>query len=197
MLDALKACGANPDDPAFQKALVFVSRCQNLESEYNTTQFAAKINDGGFYYTCTVGKQDESRESAEGGLRSYGSMTYSGLKSMIYAGLTKDDPRVKAASRWIRKNYGVASNPGMGDAGLFYYYHTFAKALDAMGLDEIEDAKGVKHDWRRELTEELAKRQKDDGSWVNKNTHWMEGDPNLATSFALLALTYCRPTERK
>ena len=29
-------------------------------------------------------------------------MTYSGLKSMIYAGLTKDDPRVKAAVQWIR-----------------------------------------------------------------------------------------------
>ncbi len=48
----------------------------------------------------------------------------------------------------------------MGDAGLYYYYHTFAKALDAFGIDEIEDAKGVKHDWRRELTEELARRQK-------------------------------------
>ena len=122
-----------PDDPAIQKALVFVSRCQNLESEHNTTKFAAKVNDGGFYYTPVLSKQEEERQTPDGGLRSYGSMTYSGLKSMIYAGLTKDDPRVKAAVQWIRKNYDVKSNPGMGEAGLYYYYHTFAKALDAFG----------------------------------------------------------------
>jgi hypothetical protein len=193
LIDALKAAGAGDDDPAIQKALVFVSRCQNLESEHNTTKFAAKVSDGGFYYTCVLGKQDEERETSGGGLRSYGSMTYSGFKSMIYAGLTKDDPRVKAALKWIRKNYDVKSNPGMGSAGLYYYYHTFAKALDTLGIDEIEDAKGVKHDWRRELTDELARRQKENGSWVNTDGKWMEGDPNLATGFALLALSYCRP----
>lgn len=36
-LDALKATGATEQDPAVQKALVFLSRCQNLESEFNTT----------------------------------------------------------------------------------------------------------------------------------------------------------------
>ena len=94
LIDALKSCGAGPDDKAVQEALVFVSRCQNLESEHNTTQFAGKVNDGGFYYTCVLGKQDQARETPNGGLRSYGSMTYSGLKSMVYAGVTKDDPRV-------------------------------------------------------------------------------------------------------
>jgi len=192
-IEALKSCGAKADDPAIQRALVFVSRCQNLESEHNTTPFAAKVNDGGFYYTCVVEKLSAERETADGGLRSYGSMSYSGLKSMIYAGLTRDDPRVKAAVEWIRKHYDVSTNPGMGDAGLYYYYHTFAKALDALGIDQIEDAQGVKHDWRRDLTEELARRQEQNGSWVNSNTRWMEGDPNLATAFALLALSYCRP----
>ena len=196
LIETLKACGAGPEDPAIQKALVFVSRCQNLESEHNTTPFAAKINDGGFYYTCAVDQQGKTRQTPEGGLRSYGSMGYSGLKSMIYAGLTKDDPRVKAAVTWIRKNYDVKSNPGQGDAGLYYYYHTFAKALDVLGEDLIEDAAGVKHDWRRELTEELARRQQADGSWVNANTRWQEGDPNLATAFALLSLSYCRPATK-
>lgn len=193
LVDALKASGAKADDPALQKALTFVSRCQNLESEHNTTPFAAKSNDGGFYYTPVLNKQEQEREGPEGGLRSYGSMTYSGLKSMIYAGVNKDDPRVKAAYTWICKHYDLKNNPGMGDSGLYYYYHTFAKALDALGIDEIEDAKGVKHDWRRELAEELAQRQKPDGSWVNTNSTWMEGDANLSTAFALLALTYCRP----
>jgi squalene-hopene/tetraprenyl-beta-curcumene cyclase len=194
LVDALKSAGAKSDDPAIQKALVFVSRCQNLESEHNTTPFASKVNDGGFYYTCTMGKQEESREAGPQALRSYGSMTYSGLKSLIYAGLNKDDPRVKAAMQWIRKNYSVESNPGQGQAGLYYYYHTFAKTMDVLGGDQFEDAKGVKHDWRRELIEALAKRQQPDGSWVNKDTKWMEGDPELSTPLALLALTYCRPS---
>lgn len=88
---------------------------------------------------------------------------------------------------------GVKSHPGMGDAGLYYYYHSFAKTLDVLGIDEIEDAQGVKHDWRRDLTEELARRQQANGGWVNTNSRWMESDPNLATSFAILALSYCRP----
>jgi squalene-hopene/tetraprenyl-beta-curcumene cyclase len=31
-----------------------------------------------------------------------------------------------------------------------------------------------------------------DGSWVNENPRWMEGDPNLVTAYALLALAYCQ-----
>lgn len=204
LVDALKASGAKADDPALQKALLFISRCQNLESEHNTTKYASKVGDGGFYYTCVGDQRNRAEGGAggdrltpNGGLRSYGSMTYSGLKSMVHAGLTKDDPRVKAALEWIRKYYDLKNNPGMGDAGLYYYYHTFAKALDAFGVDELEDVNGVKHDWRRELTEELARRQRPDGSWINGNSQWMEGDPNLATAFALLALSYCHPSTGK
>ncbi|MGA2061094.1 MAG: prenyltransferase/squalene oxidase repeat-containing protein [Thermoguttaceae bacterium] len=192
-IDALKACGNGSDDPGIQKALQFVSRCQNLETEHNTTPFAAKNPDGGFYYTCVAGGGSPAGKTDNGGLRSYGSMTYSGLKSMIYAGVKPDDPRVKAALQWIRKNYDVKNNPGLGQAGLYYYYNVFAKSLDALGDDMFEDAAGKKHDWRRELAEELFSRQKEDGSWINGNTKWMEGDPNLATGFALLALSYCRP----
>ena len=68
----------------------------------------------------------------DGGLRSYASMTYAGLKSMIFAGVGPEDPRVKAAVSWIRKHYDLQSNPGMGTAGLFYYYHTFGKAMTAL-----------------------------------------------------------------
>ena len=167
LIDALKAPGNDANGEAIKRALVFVSRCQNLETEHNTTPFAAKNPDGGFYYTPAAGGSSMAGETPEGGLRSYGSMTYAGLKSMIYAGVGPDDPRVKAAVKWIRKHYDLKSNPGMGDAGLYYYYHTFAKALDALGQDEFEDAKGVKHDWRAELRAELARRQQPDGSWVN------------------------------
>jgi squalene-hopene/tetraprenyl-beta-curcumene cyclase len=192
LIDALKASGRGADDPAVMKALTFVSRCQNLETEHNTTPFADKNPDGGFYYTPAAGGDSPAGILPNGGLRSYGSMTYSGLKSMIYAGVKADDPRVKAAIQWIRNNYDLQSNPGgMGTGGLYYYYQVFAKAMDALGEDRFVDAAGKEHDWRRELAEELFSRQKENGSWVNDNARWMEGDPDLVTSYALLSLSYC------
>ncbi|MDR1963948.1 MAG: terpene cyclase/mutase family protein [Planctomycetaceae bacterium] len=193
-LDALKTTGKNADDPAIQKALVFVSRCQNLESEHNTMPFVAtnaKNLDGGFIY---VNQPGASRmESAEESLRSYGAMTYAGLKSMIYAGLNKDDKRVKAAFDWISKHYSVKEHPGRGANGLFYYYHTMSKSLDVLQLNEIETADGNKHAWKTELSEELLSKQKENGSWVNDGSRqWMENDPNLVTGFVLLVLAYCQ-----
>jgi squalene-hopene/tetraprenyl-beta-curcumene cyclase len=192
-VESLKACGRGADDPAIQKALVFVSRCQNLESQHNTTPMASKNPDGGFFYTCDAGGVSPAGQTPTGGLRSYASMTYSGLKSMIHAGLGPDDPRVRAAVEWIRGNYSLKSNPGMGDSGLYYYYHVFAKTFGTLGTQLFEDAAGVAHDWRRELADELLHCQREDGSWINANHRWMEGDPNLATAYAVLALSYCRP----
>ena len=192
LIDALKSAGRGPDDEAIQNALVFVSRCQNLETEYNTTEFAAKDPDGGFYYTPAAGGSSQAGKTEKGGLRSYGSMTYAGLKSMIFAGLGPDDPRVKAATKWLANNYRLDENPGLGNAGLYYYYNTFAKTLSAVGSDTFQDAAGAKHDWRKDLIGTLASLQKPDGSWVNENNRWLEGDPNLVTAYSLLALTYCR-----
>jgi len=193
LVDALQATGNDENSEAMQRALLFVSRCQNLESKDNTTPFAAKVNDGGFYYTPAAGGVSQAgTDEATGGLRSYASMTYAGLKSMIYAGVKPDDPRVKAALGWLKKHYDLDSNPGMGTAGLYYYYHTFAKALSALGEDKFVDEQGVEHDWRTELVTELASRQREDGSWVNENNKWMEGDASLVTGYALLALSYTK-----
>jgi hypothetical protein len=197
MVDALQAMDVGPNDPAIQRALAFISRCQNLESEHNDTAFAGLVKDGGFYYEIPVEKIDPStspeRFTPEGGLRSYGSMTYAGLKSMIYAGLTENDPRVKAAVDWINANYSVTENPGMGTAGLFYYYHTFGASLNAAKKGLVTDASGKQHDWRADLITALADSQNEDGSWTNENNRWFEDDKNLSTSFALIALSYCKP----
>ncbi|MFN0054689.1 MAG: prenyltransferase/squalene oxidase repeat-containing protein [Planctomycetales bacterium] len=191
LLEALKASGVDANDPAMKKALVFISRCQNLESEHNTTPFASKVNDGGFYYTPAAGGNSQAGPTDNGGLRSYSSMTYAGLKSMIYAGLKPDDPRVAAAFKWIQKHYTVEENPGMGQQGLFYYFHTFAKALQTMQVKTVTDANGRMHDWRQELRQHVLSLQQKNGSWVNPEKRWMEGDPNLATAYALLTLAYC------
>jgi squalene-hopene/tetraprenyl-beta-curcumene cyclase len=190
LVDALKAAGNGSDDQAMRRALIFVSRCQNLETKHNTTPFAAKNPDGGFYYTCAAGGETKADATASGGLRSYGSMTYAGLKSMLYAGVSADDPRVVAAKRWVQMHYTLDENPGIGAQGLYYYYHTCAKALAAVGEDQFVDANGVERNWRRDLVDALAKRQQDNGSWLNESTRWLEGDPNLVTAYALLALSY-------
>ena len=119
-------------------------------------------------------------------------MTYAGLKSMIYAGLSKDDPRVESALGFIRKNYSVDENPGMGQQGLYYYYHTFAKALNLLKVETITDSAGKSHDWRAELVTALSKRQKADGSWTNPADRFLEGDANLVTAYGLLALSHAR-----
>ncbi|MCA9024064.1 MAG: terpene cyclase/mutase family protein [Planctomycetaceae bacterium] len=194
MLDAFAAAGLTKDDPAVQKALIFVSRAQNLETEHNTTPHAGKIEDGGFYYTPAAGGETKAGLTPNGGLRSYASMTYAGLKSMIYAGLTEDDQRVKAATEWIKRFYTLDENPGVGQQGLFYYYHTFAKTLSVLDVDEFVEADGTRHDWRKELAEHLASVQQENGSWLNPTDRWYEGDPNLVTAYSLLALSYCDPT---
>jgi squalene-hopene/tetraprenyl-beta-curcumene cyclase len=195
LVEALTTAGAPKDDPAIQRALTFVSRSQNLPGEFNDQPFAAKTSDedkGGFVYNPLEQSNEKSdKRTAAGGLRSEGGMTYAGLKSFLYAGVSKDDVRVKAAIAWVRRNYTLSENPGQGQAGVFYYYHTFAKAMDALGEDPFEDAKGVKHDWRAELLAELKKRQKPDGSWANENGAFLENVPELATAFAVLALSYC------
>jgi squalene-hopene/tetraprenyl-beta-curcumene cyclase len=190
-VEALREIGAEEDDQAIQDALVFVSRCQNLESEDNPVAGQTRGDDGGFFYTFVSPDENPAGQEASGGLRSYGSMTYAGLKSLIYAGLTADDPRVEAATRWIRDNYTTTENPGLGKRGLYYYYNTFSKCLKVLGEDEFVDRDGVKHDWRAELLETLALAQNVDGSWVNDDRMWYETDANLVTGYVLTVLTLC------
>lgn len=195
-IEALREAGVPPDDPALKKALVFVSRCQNFKNEANDQPWAGQINDGSFIYTAAGGGETKA-DNPEGKLLGYGSMTYAGIKSMIYCGVTKDDPRLKKAFEWIRANYTVDANPGMPPGleqrGLYYYYHTMSKTLDILGYEELVDAKGVKHNWRADLFAAIAKRQKPDGSWSNPTDRWFEGDPNLVTGYVLMALSYCKP----
>ncbi len=207
-VEALRDSGLPADDPALKRALIFVSRCQNFQSEFNDQPRAGKVNDGGFVYNPGggggAGGGEGRGKAARGGAnagpaakeaavpRSYAGMTYSGLKSMIYAGLKQDDPRVKAAIGYIKENYTLDENPGQGQRGLYYYYHTFAKAMALLGQPIFTDSKGQQHDWRAELAAALAKRQEPNGGWVNRDDRFMEGDPHIVTSFGLLALAATR-----
>ncbi|WP_058556866.1 prenyltransferase/squalene oxidase repeat-containing protein [Thiohalocapsa sp. ML1] len=180
-LEALKATDFDPDDPVWEKALVFVSRNQN-NSETNDVEIS--VDDGGFSYMPNY--------SPHGGGESYGGMTSAGLLSLLFAGVDKTDPRVQAAYDWIRANYTLETNPNAKEGqGLFYYYNAFAKAMAAYGEPTVTDTDGKVHDWRRDLAEKLLSLQRKDGAWVNTiSNRWWEGDPNLVTAWSIIALNH-------
>jgi squalene-hopene/tetraprenyl-beta-curcumene cyclase len=202
VLDALHDAGVSTDDPAVQRALAFVARTQNVAT--NAEAWAQKgSKDGGFVYTPAGGGESFASEAAGEGrkgenlpegtrsLRSYGSMTYAGLKSMLYAGLTPSDPRVRAAFEWIRMHYGFAENPGLGAQGHYYYLHTAARTLLATNEVTVTQAAGespAARNWRDDLVDAVCGMQQPDGSWKNPVERWMEGQPELATVYAVLAL---------
>ncbi len=208
-LEALSVSGLDKDHEAWDKALRFLQRCQN-RSESNPlnlivgSDVIVSGDDGGSgympgdspagYVTLPDGKKVP---------RSYGSMSYALLKGYVLAGLPKEDPRMQACFDWLQKNYTLDVNPGFEFAkdpseayqGLFYYFHVMARALDLYGVDAVVDRDGKAHNWRSELCGRLvAIQSKIDGSWVNSNAaRWWEGNPVLATSYALLTLGEARP----
>lgn len=178
VLEALKESDTPQNAEVWTRAITFLQRCQN-RSESNDQPWAG--NDGGFVYDPGHSNQDVPS--------SYGSMTYAGLKSYIYAGLSRDDPRVKAAYDWILNNYSIEENPGMGQSGVFYYYHTFAKTFAVLGEKEIGLPGGETRDWGKDLTDRLMALQKPEGYWTNEqSSRWWENNKVLATCYALLAL---------
>ena len=198
MLDAMHDAGVSPDDPAVQRALAFVARTQNRKATNPAAWAQNGAGDGGFVYSPANGGESFASDAAGEGrygekldvksLRSYGSMTYAGFKSLLYAGLSKEDPRVKDALGWISLHYTLDENPGLGQQGYFYYIHAVSRAMLASQLKSVPDAKGTAHDWRAELIAALVSRQREDGSWKNTAERWEESSEELATIYAVLAL---------
>ncbi len=205
MLQALHDAGVPADDPAFQRALTFITRLQGTAANDYYPQ-GTIVQDGGIIYATSVNSDtlgipqsmanpdmiDEARAGRPvSGLRGYGSMTYAGFMSYLYADLKPDDPRVHDALTWIRSNYTLERNPGMAadidQQGLFYYYLVHGRALAAFGSDTLATSEGDV-DWRANLIDALLERQNADGSWANAEPRWMEADPNLVTAYAILTL---------
>ena len=157
-LQALRESGLPAEHEAFQKALVFLQRSQNLKA---VNDFTGKVtdpdaggklmdmesgNDGGSgYYPGNSAAGYDETPDGKSHPRSYGSMTYALLKSYTLCGLPADDARVQAAVRWISQNWTLDENPGfvapIGDkaryAGLFYYYMVLSQALDLAKVDFV------------------------------------------------------------
>ena len=209
-LEALAASGLERGSDAYKRALVFLQRCQN-RSESN--DIAMVDDDGKTIVSGDDGGSGYGPGTSKAGFidlgdgkkvsRSYGSMSYALLKGYILCGLPKDDPRMKACWDWLRKNYTLDVNPGFESStdptapyqGLFYYLHTMAKTLALFGEEVVVDAAGKPNPWRKQLCGRLvAMQRREDGAWINENaSRWWEGNPVMATTYALLSLDAAMP----
>ncbi len=196
---ALTESGALKEDAEFEldwdAAIKFVSLSQNSDETAKKLEFATVTdeNRGGFVYFPGDSKagEDEIAGGEKVALRSYGSMSYAGLLSFIYADLDADDERVGAVMKWLGRNFTVEENPGLEAQGLYYYYHTMAKALTAAGVNQLALSDGSSVDWREQLAVKLFDLQQQDGSWLNEDSsRWWENDRVLVTAYAVLALEH-------
>ncbi len=207
MLQAFEDAGVSYEDESVQRAMTFLNRCQGAPTN---DMFDEEVvpHDGGMIYSTSIDRdhigvpeskasQDMIDEGLAGrpvsGLRSYGSMTYAGFKGMLYANLRPDDERVRMVREWVSRNYTLERNPGMPPAvdqhGYYYYVMTFGKALAAAGEPVIITAAGDHQNWTADLVRVLDGRQREDGAFINDRAdRWMESDPNLVTSYAMLGL---------
>jgi squalene-hopene/tetraprenyl-beta-curcumene cyclase len=176
-LRAMKEAGLAANDPAWDKAIKFLQRTQN-RSETNDQPWAT--NDGGLIYYPGYSQVADTT-------RSYGSASYAGIMSYSWANVKKTDDRVQSVLTWVRNNYTVEENPGIGTKALYYYYMVLAKALQAVDENVIVDARGQRHNWREDLAKKLIALQNADGSWVNSNPAEMQGNKVLVTAFTLMA----------
>ena len=63
-----------------------------------------------------------------------------------------------------------------------------SRCLRIAQQDEVIDIDGNTHNWRAEIIDAILERQREDGSWLNEEDRWMEGQPELVTAYAILAL---------
>jgi hypothetical protein len=199
-LQTLHDSGVSTNDPAFQRAQVYLSRVQMLD-RVNEMPFADGSTQGGFIDAIASDVQSlahpdghsqagEITEIAPDGSeiirpRASGSMTYAGFKSLIYANIDPDDPRMVGAWEWIKANYTLEENPGLEMQGYYHYLFTMAQALDAWGVDEING-----HNWREEMIDKVVELQYTSGSYKVINPRWEENNDMLITVYALIALQH-------
>ncbi|HLW65105.1 MAG TPA: prenyltransferase/squalene oxidase repeat-containing protein [Gemmataceae bacterium] len=200
-LEALKAGGVPAGDPAWQKALVFVKRCQNWNDDANKRD--EKLDDGGFFfiYDDLARNKAGGSENDRGGrqrFNSYGSTTADGLRCLVLCGEKDSSSRVQAARTWLRNNFEANTHPGHYDPkreldreGTYYYY---AASMTRAPLEQflIENGKKLVRMWIEALGDALLERQRADGSWANPAHAYREDEPLVATPFAMHALAEAR-----
>lgn len=191
-VEDLRPSGEKRADLNWDAALKYVENMQQKDG----------ADKGGFLYTKSFapGGNPNAGGAPRGGqgggdrarpqLRSYGSITYVGLLSMMHTRLTRSDPRVTSALDYCTKHWTLDENPGQGGQGIYFYYNILTRALSAANVEAIPQAAGGTLAWREALIRKVISLQRPDGSWINENNRWWENDPVLVTAYSLLALEF-------
>jgi len=181
-----RPAGEKRVDIDWEKTAAYISKMQNPPG--------TGVEAGGFFYNPSDPKAGTTTNAAgKVVFRSYGSMTYAGLLALIYADVSRDDPRVRSAFDWSAKHWSLDENPGMGAQGLFFFFNVLTRSLDTYGQDLVPTEGGRMVDWRIQLARRLVNLQKVDpdtggGYWINDTGRFWESDPVLATAYSILAL---------
>ena len=192
VIEGLAASGVTAGDPAFEKASVFLKKCQNFIPGVEPTGHDIADRDGGFFFSPVVVEGNKAGRSSTG-YRSYGSPTADGVFSLVATGYSVQNPRLRAAADWLASHHTYETAPDFDDIrigkstrGLWFYYAAAStNALRRLGLP-LQPA----------LTPALIERQQEDGSWANQANRVKEDDPLIATSFAVQALVAETSAER-
>ncbi len=172
-LEALRAGGAADGDPAFEKARVFLGRCQDEGS-------------GGFWFSPVI--LDANKAGKEGeGFRPYGTATADGILALLACGAKPDEPRLALALRWLRDHHRTDVVPGI-PPGVAPYWETAMWFYYLAASSRVFARLGGPDGWRERLRAVLATAQHPDGSYKADNPMMREDDPLIATSLAVLAL---------
>lgn len=180
--------GAKAADLDWKAAQRFLRRVQNSGA-------AGSDAAGGFFYNPTDPTK-AGQLTNEAGIvffRSYGSMTYAGLLSLLYADVKPGDARVRSAIDWAANHWSLDENPGMGQQGLYFFYSVLTKALTAYQVSRLNTTGSGPIDWRAAVVNKLLDLQTIEsksghGFWKNTNGRFMEKNDILVTAYTLLAL---------
>ncbi len=201
-LAAMRSAGVPLSDPGYAQILRFACRCQNFAAD--PAGGDGSFDDGGFFFI--PGDAGQNKAGVAGTDRfgrrrfsSYGTMTADGLRILLRCGLKPDHPRVAAARHWLQRHFSPADNPGnfapdrevIRNAVYYYWAWACSHAFLALRQPQLRTPRG-RVAWPAALARELLRRQRPDGSWVNRFTDAKEDDPLVATPFASAALAICR-----
>lgn len=165
---------------AMAGAVAFIASCQVLDPAATPPNPAH----GGFTYYSVADRAAATPHDHEVGReRLWGSLSYGGLKTLVYGQVPARDPRLLAAQAWAGQHFSVQENPGLGAGGYYYYLYLLATAHTLLGAD-LPPAH-----WRRPVLTALLSRQLGGGQWTNTNPLWLESDAALCTAYGLLALS--------
>ena len=176
-LDAAQNAGVNVRDETWRRAM----------------KYWIKVQGPSGFFTYQPGQQSGT-----------GSMTCAGIASVVIAterldsgdasvegdeiiccGQLRRNPAIERGLNWLGRNFAVESNPGAGQQSLYYYLY---------GLERVGRLTARRHigadDWYRKGADHLVGLQQNlGGHWQNPKAAHLEGDPLVATSYALLFLS--------